>query len=258
MASRGFETTRIIASGDFPAAFRGTSLTIPPFTSSRPSRLIPAPRVPPRVCSGGRRPPRPACASPGANPELFLLPPRALRPSSAFRPMCPNILFLSSLGGTRFLNRSKVPSVGISFGMIGTDGENSSPEPGIQYTPALGMSRKNRGISGIDRRAPRIAERNAIFLHLSIRELHKPLYPRGSAVVPYSHTRNCRLTEWTQSISLPAGGRPMNRICKALLVLLLPVFLAAGCTSAAALKNAKTDFAKAKAAGAETKAPYES
>ena len=49
----------------------------------------------------------------------------------------------------------------------------------------------------------------------------------------------------------------MNRICKALLVLLLPAFLAAGCTSAAALKNAKTAFGNAKAAGAETKAPFE-
>ena len=49
----------------------------------------------------------------------------------------------------------------------------------------------------------------------------------------------------------------MNRICKALLILLLPAFLAAGCTSATALKNARTDFAKAKAGGAETKAPYE-
>ena len=49
----------------------------------------------------------------------------------------------------------------------------------------------------------------------------------------------------------------MNRICKALLVLLLPAFLAAGCTSATALKNARTAFDKAKAAGAETKAPYE-
>ena len=49
----------------------------------------------------------------------------------------------------------------------------------------------------------------------------------------------------------------MNRMCKALLVLILPVFLAAGCTSAAALKNARTAFVKAKAAGAEAKAPFE-
>src|SRR3990170_701077 len=136
-------------------------------------------------------------------------------------------------------------------------GRSSSPEPGIQYTTVLGMSRKNRGISGIDPRAPRIAERNAIFPHLLIRELHKPLYPRGSAVVPCSHPRNCRLTEWGQSIALSTGGRPMNRICKALLVLLLPAFLAAGCTSATALKNVRTAFDKAKASGAETKAPYE-
>lgn len=49
----------------------------------------------------------------------------------------------------------------------------------------------------------------------------------------------------------------MKPLCKALLVLLLPAFLAAGCTSAAALKSARTDFGKAKAAGAETKAPFE-
>lgn len=37
----------------------------------------------------------------------------------------------------------------------------------------------------------------------------------------------------------------------------LAAFLAAGCTSATALRNARSSFEKAKTAGAESKAPYE-
>lgn len=49
----------------------------------------------------------------------------------------------------------------------------------------------------------------------------------------------------------------MRRLAKALLVLLLPAVLAAGCASTTALKKADTAFGQAKAAGAEAKAPYE-
>ncbi|GAB4372460.1 MAG: hypothetical protein Kow00128_21220 [Deltaproteobacteria bacterium] len=49
----------------------------------------------------------------------------------------------------------------------------------------------------------------------------------------------------------------MRHLPRALLVLLLPAFLAAGCASTAALKKADTAFGQAKAAGAESKAPFE-
>lgn len=49
----------------------------------------------------------------------------------------------------------------------------------------------------------------------------------------------------------------MRHWTRALLVLLLPAVLAAGCASTTALKKADTAFGKAKAAGAETKAPFE-
>ncbi|HEY5764432.1 MAG TPA: hypothetical protein VIS30_00255 [Candidatus Deferrimicrobiaceae bacterium] len=49
----------------------------------------------------------------------------------------------------------------------------------------------------------------------------------------------------------------MRRLAKALLVLLLPAVLAAGCASTTALKKADAAFGQAKAAGAEAKAPYE-
>lgn len=49
----------------------------------------------------------------------------------------------------------------------------------------------------------------------------------------------------------------MRQLTRALLVLLLPAVLAAGCASTAALRNADTSFGQAKAAGAETKAPFE-
>jgi len=49
----------------------------------------------------------------------------------------------------------------------------------------------------------------------------------------------------------------MRQLARAFLVLLLPAILAAGCASTTALKNASTAFGQAKAAGAETKAPFE-
>lgn len=46
--------------------------------------------------------------------------------------------------------------------------------------------------------------------------------------------------------------------CRArILTVILAAGLAAGCSSATALKNAKSSFEQAKAAGAEKKAPYE-
>ena len=49
----------------------------------------------------------------------------------------------------------------------------------------------------------------------------------------------------------------MRELARALLMLLLPAILAAGCASATALQKADTAFGQAKAAGAETKAPFE-
>lgn len=49
----------------------------------------------------------------------------------------------------------------------------------------------------------------------------------------------------------------MRHLARALLVSLLPAFLAAGCAPTAALRKADGAFANAKAAGAESKAPFE-
>lgn len=49
----------------------------------------------------------------------------------------------------------------------------------------------------------------------------------------------------------------MNPFSRALFFLLVPAILATGCASTAALKKADTAFGQAKAAGAETKAPFE-
>jgi len=49
----------------------------------------------------------------------------------------------------------------------------------------------------------------------------------------------------------------MKRPFAVLLAVILSAGLAVGCTSATALKNAQASFDKAKAAGAEAKAPYE-
>ncbi len=49
----------------------------------------------------------------------------------------------------------------------------------------------------------------------------------------------------------------MKRPWKATLAVVLATFLAAACSTPTALKNARSSFEKAKAAGAESKAPYE-
>ncbi len=49
----------------------------------------------------------------------------------------------------------------------------------------------------------------------------------------------------------------MKRRWALTLAVVFTAVLAAGCSSATALKNARTSFDKASAAGAETKAPYE-
>ena len=49
MASRGFDTTMIIAWGDLAIALRVTSFTIPALTLRRSSRLIPGLRASPDV-----------------------------------------------------------------------------------------------------------------------------------------------------------------------------------------------------------------
>lgn len=49
----------------------------------------------------------------------------------------------------------------------------------------------------------------------------------------------------------------MRRTVLASAAVLLAGILAAGCTAAGALRNARASFEKAKAAGAEQKAPYE-
>ncbi len=49
----------------------------------------------------------------------------------------------------------------------------------------------------------------------------------------------------------------MKRPGKAVLTVVLATFLAAGCSSATAVKNARSSYEKAKSAGAEAKAPYE-
>ena len=49
----------------------------------------------------------------------------------------------------------------------------------------------------------------------------------------------------------------MKRPWAMMFALLMAAFLIAGCSSATAVKNARTSFEKAKASGAEAKAPYE-
>ncbi len=49
----------------------------------------------------------------------------------------------------------------------------------------------------------------------------------------------------------------MGRLWVLALAVILTAGLAIGCSSATALKNSKSSFENAKAAGAETKAPYE-